>query len=106
MSTVVAEQTKAKWEYLELSRKTENYLVIDLNDLGEAGWELVSVIYHKDLKGLGESWSWTAFLKRPYSGQSPVKLAAAAKAAASPGRARKTEEEADGADIFDVKDEA
>jgi hypothetical protein len=106
MSTIAAEQTKPKWEYMELSRKTETYLVNDLNELGEAGWELVSITYHKDLKGVAESWSWTAFLKRTYSGQSPaarVAAATAAKAAARPSASRKMEE-AESADIFDVRD--
>ena len=51
------------WEYMEISRKTETYLVGDLNELGKEGWELVDVLFRRDIK-MGESWYWTAFLKR------------------------------------------
>jgi hypothetical protein len=67
-ATVHAQQ---RWEYMEITRKTEGFLVADLNKLGEAGWELISVNYYKAAKsGLGEAWSWTAFLKRPHAHQS------------------------------------
>jgi hypothetical protein len=59
-ATIHAQQ---KWEYLELTRKTETYLCDELNDLGKQGWELVTTSHGKDRKG---EWAWTAFLKRPY----------------------------------------
>ena len=52
------------WEYMTLSRKTQNYLAVELNELGLVGWELVTIDYHKDIKGVGEAWVWTAFLRR------------------------------------------
>lgn len=51
-----------RWEYLTLTRKSESFLMNDLNDHGQQGWELVSASYYKDMKG---SMVWTAFLKRP-----------------------------------------
>ncbi len=63
-ATVCAQQ---RWEYMEITRKTEGYLVADLNQLGDEGWEMVSVHYYKANKsGLGDAWCWTAFLKRPH----------------------------------------
>ena len=70
MSTTETGQVQQKWEYMELTRKTEGYLVNELNDLGQAGWELVSVSFQKDVKsGLGSGSSWIAFLKRPCLGE-------------------------------------
>ena len=72
MSKTATVHAQQKWEYMELSRKTEGYLINDLNELGQVGWEMVSVSFHKGAKsGLGESWVWTAFLKRPHSPHPP-----------------------------------
>jgi hypothetical protein len=60
------------WEYMELSRKTETYLVGDLNDLGKEGWELVTVLFRRDIK-MGESYYWTAFVKRLCTDRRPSK---------------------------------
>ena len=60
MATVHAQQ---QWEYLELSRKTVHYLVGELNDIGQEGWELVTLMQTKDRKG---ETVWTAILKRPF----------------------------------------
>ena len=60
------------WEYIEISRKTETYLVGDLNELGKEGWELVDVLFRRDIK-MGESWYWTAFLKRLSTDRPPPK---------------------------------
>lgn len=69
MSKTATVHAQQRWEYMELTRKTEGYLVNELNELGQAGWELVSVSFHKDTKsGLGAALAWTAFLKRPHSG--------------------------------------
>jgi hypothetical protein len=58
-----------KWEYMEVTRKTEAFLVGEMNELGAEGWELVSVVKHRDGKGISEFLTWTAFLKRPSTGQ-------------------------------------
>ncbi len=52
-----------KWEYEEITTKTEVYLVKELNDLGQRGWELACIVEHKDRKG---EIAWSAFVKRPY----------------------------------------
>ena len=62
-ATVHAQQ---RWEYVELTRKTQAYLVNELSELGQIGWELVSVTKHREARaGSGEAWFWTAFMKRP-----------------------------------------
>ena len=66
MSKTVTVQAQQKWEFCISTRKTETALLADLNPMGQEGWELVSVEYYKDAKG---TMSWTAFLKRPSSGQ-------------------------------------
>ncbi len=59
----------SKWEYMQLNRKTEEYLINDMNKLGEEGWELVAITRQKDAKsGMGAGVAWVAFLKRPYTG--------------------------------------
>ena len=58
--TIHAQQ---KWEYMEATRKTERYLLNDLNDIGQNGWELVSISHGKSRSGED---AWTAFLKRPF----------------------------------------
>ena len=63
MTKTVMLHAQQKWEYMELTRKTESYLLSEINDCGQQGWELVSVTHGKDLKG---ELSWTAFLKRPF----------------------------------------
>ena len=65
MTKVITIQAQQMWEYVSVNRKTEEFLIEELNEKGKAGWELVSVTYHKDLKGIGESFSWSAFMKRP-----------------------------------------
>ena len=68
MATSETTETQQKWQYRELIRKTEEFLVNDLNQLGKVGWELVSVSYQKDAtSGMGASSSWVAFLKRSYT---------------------------------------
>ena len=59
-ATVHAQQ---KWEYMELTRKTEAFLVTDMNGVGQHGWELVFITCGKDRRGDN---TLTAFLKRPY----------------------------------------
>ncbi len=55
----------AQWQYMTLTRRTESFLIKDLNDAGKEGWELVSITYHREVKGQGETMCWTAFMKRP-----------------------------------------
>jgi hypothetical protein len=107
MSTATAAHVQQKWEYLELTRKTETYLVNELNQLGEEGWELVSVTYRKDPKAASEAWSWTVFLKRPYTGIALKKSGETSKLKGDTAATRRIEAVAsdDGAeDIFDVKE--
>ena len=59
-ATVHAQQ---KWEYMEVTRNTERFLLNDLNDAGQHGWELVTIDHGKTRSG---EEAWTAFLKRPY----------------------------------------
>jgi hypothetical protein len=59
-ATVHAQQ---KWEYMELARKTDTFLLNDLNEVGQDGWELVTIAHGKDRQG---EITWTAVLKRPY----------------------------------------
>jgi hypothetical protein len=63
-ATIVHAQQR--WEYMTLTRRSDTYLTKDLNEVGQDGWELVSVGQAKDLKG---ELSWTAFLKRPAAAQ-------------------------------------
>ncbi|RMF99910.1 MAG: hypothetical protein D6741_07670 [Planctomycetota bacterium] len=62
MSATHVIHSAQRWEYLTLTRKSEQFLVNDLNVHGQEGWELVSASYYKDMKG---AMVWTAFLKRP-----------------------------------------
>ena len=73
MSKTVTIQAQQKWEYTLVTRKTETAMLIELNVLGQDGWEMVDMLFYKNLKGVME---WTAFLKRPCTGQTTVKQAA------------------------------
>jgi hypothetical protein len=64
MKTVVV-QAQQKWECQQQTRHSETTLADACRDAGQEGWELVSVVQHRDMKGLI---AWTAFLKRPASG--------------------------------------
>ena len=70
-----------RWEYLSVVKRTEAALAQEMNDLGQIGWELVSVSYGKDRKG---ELSWTGFLKRPASQQPQTTSAGKHEAGASP----------------------
>jgi hypothetical protein len=65
MTKVVTIEAQQKWECIFETRKTETSLLRSVNELGQQGWELVQVLYYKDLKGV---MTWTAFLKRPWIG--------------------------------------
>ena len=51
-----------RWEYTVITRSTEAFLVQDLNERGQEGWELATATCGKDRKGDPQ---WIAFLKRP-----------------------------------------
>ena len=109
MSKTATVHAQQKWEYMEITRKTEGYLINELNQLGEVGWELVSVLYHKDVKsGMGAAEAWTAFLKRP-QGHQPQKTPTEDKAAAAAPRPQPAVESGaetpdDTTEIFDFQD--
>jgi hypothetical protein len=52
-----------------MTRRSESYLVEEMNKEGQNGWELVDVLYYKDPKG---NMAWTAFLKRPAAHRAPA----------------------------------
>jgi hypothetical protein len=78
MSKTVIVQAQQRWDYCIESRKTESSLMNSLTNLGQLGWELVNVLYYKDLKGV---MTWTAFLKRPSVAQPSAPGAQPASAA-------------------------
>jgi hypothetical protein len=51
-----------QWEYCFVTRKSENAFLIEINSIGAKGWELISVLYYKDMKSV---MCWTGFFKRP-----------------------------------------
>lgn len=61
-------RAQQKWDYCYETRRTENSIIAAVCDLGQRGWELANVVYHKDPKG---ETAWTAFLKRPSAGPAP-----------------------------------
>ena len=81
-------------------RKTETSLLIEINEFGQQGWELVSVIYYKDPKG---TMSWIAFMKRPATGQAPPAQAQDAAATIQPSA--RIDGPAAGAAGFDLADD-
>ena len=85
-ATVHAQQ---KWEYMELTRRTETFLLNDLNDEGQHGWEMIAVTHGKDRKGDD---TWTAFLKRPYVGHAPPSQTTPESAAAKSHEGKKKKE--------------
>lgn len=105
MPTTETAQTQLKWEYLQINRKTEEYLVNDLNKLGQSGWEMISVSFEKSTKsGLGADSSWIAFLKRPCTGE-VAKRPAGEKAAGAPATsAKEAAAGEDDSEIFDFAD--
>ncbi|MGA2032715.1 MAG: hypothetical protein ABSG68_10690 [Thermoguttaceae bacterium] len=66
MTKTVTVQAQQLWEYCHVSRRTDGALEAEFHEVGNQGWELVTVIYHKDLKG---EMTWTGFFKRPSTGQ-------------------------------------
>ena len=66
MTKTVTIQAQQKWENCIGTSRTENSLLVKLNDLGQQGWELVEILHYKDMKS---AMTWTAFLNRPSIGQ-------------------------------------
>jgi hypothetical protein len=66
MSKTATIRAQQRWEYMSISRKTDTYLAGELNNLGQEGWEMVTINY---ARGKKEEMFWTAFLKRPATGQ-------------------------------------
>jgi hypothetical protein len=100
MAKIVTVQGQQKWECCLETRKTENSLLAEVNRLGQEGWEVLSVLYYKDIKA---AMCWTAFLKRPTTGQAPP--AATAEKAAVLQPAAKAEGPSAAAGGFDLSDE-
>ncbi len=63
--TVVV-HAQQRWEYVIVNRRSDVTLSEELNTLGQKGWELVSALNYRDVKG---NIAWSAFLKRPVGGQ-------------------------------------
>jgi hypothetical protein len=63
--TVVV-HAQQRWEYVIVNRRSDVTLSEELNTLGQRGWELVNALNYRDMKG---NIAWSAFLKRPISGQ-------------------------------------
>ena len=106
-AVVLAQQ---KWECYSVTAFTEQTLLNTLNEVGQDGWEPYMVAYYKDPKG---SMVWTAFLKRPSSGQ-PVKSGETGAAAGKPEAAAAGKPEEKGpsftgfdlaGDTFEIKPE-
>jgi hypothetical protein len=74
MAATQTVQVPQRWEYSVITRGTEKFLVHDLNEQGQEGWELVSVDRGTDRTG---ALTLTAFLKRPCGKQdvAPVESA-------------------------------
>jgi hypothetical protein len=101
MTKTVIVQSQQKWEYCLENGRTENSLLAKLNDLGQQGWEAVEILYYKDIKS---AMTWTAFLKRPSTGQAPKPDAGSASGlGAKPIPAGPTEEKSDAAKGFDLE---
>ncbi len=80
MKTVVV-HAQQRWEHKIVTRRSDTALMDEANNIGQDGWEMVTVLYYKDMKGV---MAWTAFFKRPGTGEPPKPAAAAPAAAAAP----------------------
>jgi len=78
MSKTTTIHAQQRWEYETLYKKSNSYLNRELNEMGQEGWELVSVNY---ARGKKEEMYWFAFLKRPASSHSAHKTPEDAKPA-------------------------
>jgi hypothetical protein len=111
MAKTAVVHSQQRWEYQSVVKRTESFLEKELNELGQAGWELVSVDHGKDRKG---ETAWTAFLKRPAapssqpSAEQQQVAAADPQPAAEPAKAERAES-TEGFDLtgneFSIRDE-
>ena len=107
MSASEVTESGKKWQYMEITRKTEGFLINDLNDLGKEGWELVTVMFHKLAGGgMASTDAWMAFLKRPFSGQAMKKMAGLEKAhdVSAPREGAAEADDGEDEDIFELAD--
>jgi hypothetical protein len=84
MTKAAVIQAQQRWEYMSIARRSDSYLAKELNELGQSGWELVSVNQAKDLKG---ELAWVAFLKRPATHSSVSTAQPAAASSEQPAAA-------------------
>jgi len=82
-------QAQQRWEYVYVVKRTDSALDKEFNELGQNGWELVSVICGKDRKG---ELAWTAFMKRPATQQPGTTSAGEQVVRASEQPSQKAEE--------------
>lgn len=68
MTKTAVVQAQQRWEYVYIQRRSELALQDELNEMGQQGWELVTVEGYKDPQGV---LTWMAFLKRPSAGPKP-----------------------------------
>jgi hypothetical protein len=111
MTKIVAVQGQQKWDYSSLTRINEPTFMAELKMLGHEGWELVSVLHYKDMKG---NMAWTALMKRPDLGEGPApaaqvqQYATPAAVSSATSSARSTVPEPTGFDLsdadFEIKD--
>ena len=62
MAANVTIRAQQRWEYFEVTRSSASFLIHDMNERGQEGWEAISIDHGKNPKG---EMVWTAFLKRP-----------------------------------------
>lgn len=98
MTKIVTIQAQQKWDYATLVRKTETSLLAELNLAGQEGWELINVLYYKDLKG---AMSWIGYLKRPNAGQPPRPMAHEGSAVHMPAQVEEAQVDSQGFDLSD-----
>ena len=92
-------QAQQRWEHLCVTRRSARYLTEDMNKEGQNGWELVNVLYYKDLKG---EMAWTAFLKRPVAHHAPATSTDQKKSSLEPGTQPEKNEPPDQPSGFDL----
>ena len=106
MTKTVTVHAQQKWEYASLIRKTDTALLAELNEMGQDGWELISVLNYKDVKGV---MSWIGFLKRPHTGQPPKPTSEASPTDQTPAQGDERPTDSRGFDMsgeeFEVKGE-
>lgn len=82
-----------------MTRRSESYLVDEMNKEGQNGWELVNVLYYKDPKG---NMAWTAFLKRPAAQHAPATPTDQKEASPKPAAQPENVKPADHSNGFDL----